>query len=67
MDDRILITMSDAALMDAWRNVSDRIAREDEARARGQGYWCGTPYLSDVAWQQQIAEELRRRGLRLPV
>jgi hypothetical protein len=66
MDVGDLRKMSDAELVEAWRFRNDAIVREDAARARGEGYWCGTPYLNDVAWRDWIAEELRRRGLRCP-
>jgi hypothetical protein len=63
MDADSLPTMSDAELVKALRDVSARIEHEDKARARGEGYWCGTPYSSDLGWKQLLDEELRRRGL----
>lgn len=66
MNEKTLQAMSDGELLDAWRMRNESIAREDAARARGEGFWCGTLYLSDINWRNQIAEELCRRGLRAP-
>jgi len=66
MDRNHLLTMSDAELVEAWHYRNDSIDREERARARGEGFWCGTPYLTDIASRDLIAEELRRRGLGCP-
>jgi hypothetical protein len=66
MDKNRLRTMSDAELVGAWHYRNDSIDREERARARGDGFWCGTPYLTGIAWRELITEELRRRGHRCP-
>ena len=63
MESDDLRSMSNSELLRLWYALSVDIKREDNARTRGAGYWCGTPYLMDLGWRDAYEEELRRRGL----
>ena len=56
--------MSEEQLLEEWLGVNARIAAEDEARTRGQGYWCGTPYEEDVQWRDGLARGTGGRAAR---